>query len=177
MNAPLEANTLYDIYDIMYTPWYKQWWFVAVIMVATFLLVYFCIRLFFNKKPVQKKYDVYERALQRVAFLEKNSESDAHVFYTLVVHDIKKYLHERYDVAILSATDDEVVDCLEKSLVNKEIIEMVKKLFKGVVFIKFAHYSAEKDQKMQAIHYMRDIIAQGKLASQSADVTNTRQNV
>ncbi len=166
MKSNLETQGLYDIYDIMYTPWYKQWWFIGVVAFCVLFFAYLCVRFFLTKKSVQRQYDVYEKALQRIAVLEKNFDSDAHIFYAMAIRDIKEYLQERYDVEVVSATDDEVIDCLEKALVDQALIEMIKKLFKGVVLIKFAHQSAEKEQKLQTIRLMRDSIAHGRSAAQ-----------
>ncbi len=142
----MDSIEIYDIYDMWYTP---SWWEKkATLLVIALIFCGLCLLFlyyFLKKRNAQKKETAAQKALQRIAFLEKQKNTLSHqVLYAMLTTLIKEFLCHHYGKQFATQTDNELLTSL--SYKGEELPEGVMQdiifIFKGVEMIKFANQQA-----------------------------------
>jgi hypothetical protein len=146
---------LYDVCGMWHTPfWQTKIFFWALI---TFFLVAGCFILWymlFRKKTKMIVKTAWDQALDEVRELQKrNIASVGHgkEFYHALTALMKKYLQNRFGFKIADKTDDELVRYLLSVDFPPDLIEQLRSIFNGGVYVKFANVCAVQEQIEQAI--------------------------
>ena len=138
---------LYDIESLWHVPfWQTDQFFWIVIATSVTLTVLICAFIF--KKRFYKKRVLYpwERALVDLAQLKKNNQICAargKEFYNALTSILKEYMHNCYQINVISATDEELLALVENSSdLPPFLSEQVREVLAGMAFIKFANAQA-----------------------------------
>jgi hypothetical protein len=146
MNRDLEKE-LYDIEPLWHVPFWQTkqflWILIGIGVLLVALIVFFILKKWYSKKRVQLPW---ERALAQLAVLEKNkyvSTVHGKEFYGELTRILKEYIHDRYQIDVIHATDEELLIILEKqSELPSVLYEQARDLMDGMAFIKFANVQA-----------------------------------
>ncbi len=147
MNNSSEMIDLYDIYDIIYVPWFKNGWVLFLSGVVFLLLVFGLIKLIVKKNPQEEVVSFTEHAFRQLDYLKKQKDMPSGAFYTLLLVTMKTYLQERFGVMLLSVTDQELIQVMESANMPQAVVENMKYMIKDSVLIKFAHQETEQTQR------------------------------
>jgi hypothetical protein len=140
-------HELYDIYTLWHVPfWQTQQFFIALVSIGALILgafVAFLIRKWRARKSTQTAWD---KALHQLDEIKKNnriSVEQGKDFYHDLTRIMKEYVHERYRLDVVSATDQEFLATLEKNRVLLPImLAELQEVMSGLLFIKFANAQA-----------------------------------
>lgn len=151
---------LIDIYDISYAPWWLspavKYGFVVFIFLCGVLLGYFIYKK--TRKPVVILY--WQEALNALDLLEKKGFGNGQEFYLRLTEIMKIYLQQQYGIFCVDKTDGELLALLEVTpSVKVSVLETIKELFDGVIFIKFAHQQAAQERMEHALKKSRELIS------------------
>jgi hypothetical protein len=160
MHGNQQPQELYDIYSLIYVPfWYTRnfrIFFVAVVFALIAVALWFLWRR--RKVSVVTPWD---EALGRLSQLEPNHEN-ANLFYEELTYSIKNYLERRYHHVLSSKTDEEVslIELASSSTMQPE----VQKLFKRAVNYKFGKLKTTVEQmiedKERAVRFIQETVPQ-----------------
>ena len=156
-----EHLELRDIYDFTYNPWWLQtWFFVLVALCVVGVALFFVYRVYTKRKvPALTPQEQTLRALEKLD--TQQAMRNPQEFYTQVTGIVKQYIEQRYNFGFRSVglTDDEFLRVIEKQhTLSPELIELVKEIFNGVVFIKFAQGKAALESMQQALSNGKKIV-------------------
>lgn len=139
---------LHDIYTFIHVPFWQTWSFFWLMMALSTLiggLVAFNIyKRFFPAAPITP----WQNALNQLASIEKKgllNSKHAKYYYTSLTHVIKKYLSERYSVALMGKSDVEVMKQLYALNLSAEQTSDLESIFTNGVLIKFAPAHAAQE--------------------------------
>lgn len=117
---------IYDIYDVIYTPWWQKGWFIGILgLLCIFLcfLCFFAYRKYKRRKPIL--VDFFIAAQKELALykemLEKNPENiDTHKIYNALIV-IFKEAYLRYEhVDFFNKTGSDLQEALKSQGVHDE---------------------------------------------------------
>jgi len=136
---------LHDIYDVWHVPfWQRPWFYWSVylfLIIALIILIVIVINHYRSRKKMVA-ITAWDAALQSLDLLQQQKvttiEQGGNLYATLT-QLLKKYLHQRYGFDIESKTDDEVIVYLEKNGFDPLLLDDIREIFEGSVYIKFAH--------------------------------------
>ena len=146
---------LYDLYDIWYQPLLSQGWFVAVLSFFGCVLVGLLIWIITKKIYKQKQILPWERALSALTTLQDQkymNTQKSKEFYSQLSLILKEYLHERYTIALLDKTDQELLEFFRNDEVLKTFSAELEQVLQGATRVKFA-------QKLAALETMKQDLA------------------
>ncbi|MBT3455583.1 hypothetical protein HN446_00810 [bacterium] len=149
-----DQDTIYDIYDVWFEPFWHTWWFkvIVAVLVATILILF---AFFVWKKFLRKKTFLWDSCLEGLDKIKVNyllsdekmlSKKHNKMYYINLIDCLKLYLCKRYGFSSLGDTDLEMVGILRKMNVDKFVSNSVEKIFDGAISIKFAQQSVVKKQ-------------------------------
>src|SRR5437899_2466422 len=114
-------NELYDIYTMWHVPFWQTdqffWGVVLLAMGLSGIAVWLLVKKWRSRKIKQTPWQL---ALQQLNALKKNnriSMQQGKEFYHELTRIMKVYVHERYQVDVLSTTDQEFLVDVEKQSV------------------------------------------------------------
>ena len=153
---------IYDIYDIVYQPWWRSTWFLLVAMVVVIALAVGAWLLY--RKYWRKKALSYEHRVRlQLKALKDSAPEDAHKFYSMLTGVVKEYISQMYGVSAQGLTDDELLQMLKASAsIPKIVVDETMKILEGVLVIKFAQGAALKESMNKALESMYKILEQKK---------------
>jgi len=147
-----EKTGLYENYGLWHVPFWQTETFYFIIKITLVIAtVIVCIALYklYAAYKKRKKLPAWQCAvhdLQKLHDAQQHSFVEAKEFYASLGSIVKIYLHNRFGYDVLSKTDDEVVEYLQKRQMENELIEDVRALLQGSIFIKFANGAAAQEQ-------------------------------
>lgn len=148
----MQSIEIKDIYDVYYQPFWKETWFVVLVVIVCLSLIGVIAYLLYKKqqKKVQPQY--WQIAIDYLQQLKKQNIQDPAVVYAAITIIVKQYLQTRYAVSLVALTDDQFIGALEdNSCFDTATKQAIKELFNDVVLIKFAQQAAAQQQMNDAI--------------------------
>lgn len=146
-------NELYDIYTLWHIPfWQTQQFFIALVLIGVLIGTAIIVMLIKKWRARKSQQTAWERALGQLEDIQKKNRitvEQGKDFYHDLTRIMKKYVHERYLLDVLSATDQEFLETLEKNRVLLPLmLAELQEVMNGLLFIKFANAQAAQ-AKMQ----------------------------
>ena len=153
---------MYDIYDVVYEPWWQSRWFmIGMGLVAIVLLV--SVWFFYKNRKGKRGLSYEQRIRQQLIALKNSAPEDASRFYSVLTNLAKEYISQMYGVSVQGLTDDEVLQLLKTSAsLPKAVIDEAMKIFEGTAIVKFARGTALQDAMNKALESMYRILEQTK---------------
>ena len=161
----------YEIYDYYYQPIWQRGYFklaIAVLIIILGLLCGFLVVKYFLRKRSEKKllpWEWAQRELNKLSLEKCVGKSDYKKFYFDLTIILKEYLNRRYGWQTQDKTDEELQKYLEDKKFNTALLEGLKKLLGGAVWIKFAGESALKIEAEKDLKIAHEIIDKTKNVS------------
>lgn len=144
-------NELFDIEPLWHVPFWQTPQFFWVVVSVGICLVLIIVLVIFKKWYFKKRIQLpWERALADLAYLKENNQVSVRYgkeFYCALTRIIKVYLHDRYNLDVVSVTDEELRTMLDQysaleSDIPSLLVTRVHEVMDGMVFIKFANQNA-----------------------------------
>ena len=137
----------YDIFDYYHIPFWQTTWFkvsacVAVLLIIA-LVIYFIVT---RKKRELAPWEWAAEKIQQLPLEKCLTKNDYKKFYFDLTLILKQYLHKRYAWKTEDKTDEELIEYLHKQGFNETLLEALKKMLEGAVWIKFAGNEVIKTQ-------------------------------
>ncbi len=138
---------IYDIYDIIYTPWFKSWWFISFSILLFILISVFILYKFYNKFFINKIS--FEQSIKnRINNLKNDLLIDHKIFFFSVTDIVKDIFSHYFFVEIKSKTDDEFLQFLKQDYEN--LYKIAESIFENAQQVKFAKASLS-DEKINLL--------------------------
>ena len=149
---------IYDIYDIVYEPWWLKTWFLVSCASLVLLLIVGSVYYWYRYK--KKKILSYDQQLiLKLEALKQYDPVDVQSFYLQLTALLKDYLHKRFHIAASGLTDDELLASIHiYSQIPSFVVHASKSILQGVTIIKFAQGTAAKETMDQSVNAMLKII-------------------
>jgi hypothetical protein len=144
MAAPVFYDEIYSYYEPPF--WQTTWFYIVCAIVAVAVVIGVTLWLVLRRKKTLTPWQWALEELQLISPVHCHSKEDFKKFYFCLTDIIKTYLHKRYAWDVHDKTDNELVVFLEQQNFNHEIIEMLKKIAQGALWVKFANMDALKSQ-------------------------------
>lgn len=159
----------YEIYDYLYTPFWKTKTFIITISlllaIGFGIVAYFIIKKYKQKRAKEKTLTPWEHALQELKKLAPDSyqtKDDFKIFYFTITSIIKNYFQQRFTFDITDKTDDESILYLKKKNFDSLIIEQLETVLQGSLLIKFANAKALREQAHKDLETIISIVEKTK---------------
>lgn len=150
------ATGLYDIYGLWHVPfWHTRWFLITsgiIVFCIVAALIFFIISI---KRQKLQKIPYWQRALMRMQELLASpmaSSEQGYQVYGKLVFALKEYLAERYHFPAHAMTDDELLAFLAGIACPSEILQLLERILKGGVEIRFAGQKTYHDAVVDAIN-------------------------
>ncbi len=147
-----------DIYEYYYPPFWQSLWFKIIVAVVLISLLALGIWLYLRiKKRPLTAWEWAQLELSKLTLAHYNNKDDFKKFYFTLTAIIKTYLHKRYTWQTIDKTDVELIELLEQQRFDQDIVDMLKKISEGALWIKFANMDVLKSQAetdLKMIHSM-----------------------
>lgn len=134
-------------------------WFGLLILLTA--IVYVVVRwiklrkenLSFFGKPIVKDppHITALRSLEKIRAQKLWQNDKQKQFYTAVTDTLRQYMAERYNIAALEETSNEIFSDLKGRDISPDLMEKVKGLFETADFVKFAKHNASTQENEEAI--------------------------
>lgn len=162
-------DQLYDIYDIIYQPfWRSRWffWICVIIAVLIFLLGILLFVRWWRSRIVKRDY--WHQALYDLDRLPTlvHHHGVPEKIYTQLTEIMKVYFSSRYALTMRGCTDDELIAHLEKIL-SSEQIQVLRTVIPRAVEIKFAGQESARQIMLDDIGQVRVLIEQTRSVESS----------
>ena len=149
-----------DIYDIYYQPFWRQKWFligvIVIVGICIFVIAYW---LYKKQKQQQSILSVSQVTLGLLQQLKEQKKREPEKFYSQLTRIIKWYIHEQYQLSVMSSTDDEFLQLLHQTTqVPQETVKVIQHIFDGVTVIKFAGQDVVEQEMEKALSSMIQLI-------------------
>lgn len=169
MMQPSEDVKLFDIYTILYEPFWMQNWFLILLIAVLVWCIgagsYFLYKKYVYK-PVAVAYDVSAlKALEKLSLGSFFSSQDIKAGYFEVTMIVKNYVSARYGISLISLTDHELLKKLAH-MNNIRLYEVCKNVIEAAVFIKFAEQEAAEKTLREDIEAIKKIIIETQALDQ-----------
>ena len=161
-----DETGFYDIYDYYYTPFVQTIHFKIMILFVVLLFVGLIGFLIWRRK--KRRLTSWEWALQEIDTLSVemcSTKKDFKKLYYSLTTIIKQYLHKRYRWRTREKTDEELICYLVEQKFEESLLEDLKKMFSGAVWIKFAGEDVIKTQAKKDLEMAIRIIHKTKQES------------
>ena len=155
---------LYDIYDVWYTPWYQTSYFYGSIGIIFLGIIYLLYRWYKNRKVPAIIISPQERALRVIEQFKKGMYESHQVSYTLLIQTLKTYLESYYKIPLVGQTDSEFLTTIASHpTIPTTLIDDLKTIFDGAIFIKFAGQEVQDQQVKKALDLSEKIVKGGEI--------------
>jgi hypothetical protein len=162
----MKSNTqdFYDIFDYYSPPfWNTLWGKLTIAFIIIFLIsVFITFIILKRKKRSLTPYEWVMSELSKISFAKYKKKEEFKKFYFLLTELIKKYFHKRYLWETENKTDEEFIYYLNDIHFDPAIIESLKKICDGALWIKFANQEALKNQAEKDLFVIKEIIEKTK---------------
>jgi hypothetical protein len=146
----LTEKGLYDIYSVWHVPfWQTKAFFITIATIISMLLItiIWLIVLWYRKKRANAK-ESWQLALEQLQLLQQKmylSKEDGKQCYFAMTHIIKTYLIIRFSYPLHGKTDEEMIRYLAASTHQKALVDELKEIMEGALYIKFANEQAMQE--------------------------------
>jgi hypothetical protein len=180
MNKP-DAMTIpiYELYSIWYTPFWKEPWFIIIMLVCGGVII--CISIyglyrFIQKRRSRRVLSPFEQCVYTLQSLDPYSYSvqkKSDQFYVVLTAALKQYAQRRLHIEG-SYTDAEFIAAMATCACDADMIERLTTLFQGAQYSKFARQDAAQErmhadlQECAAIVQVLEAARRKEESSQSA---------
>lgn len=148
----MQSIEIKDIYDVYYQPFWKETWFVVLVVIVCLSLIAIVGYWLYKKQTKPIEIPCWQIAIDHLQQLKKQNIQDPAVVYAAITIIVKQYLQTRYAVPLVALTDDQFIGALEdNSCFDTATKQAIKELFNDVVLIKFAQQAAAQQQMNDAI--------------------------
>jgi len=168
----MEEQLFYDIYDFYYVPFWKQPYFIILIVCLSIflamLLSYFLFRLIRNRRNRGREllpWEWAEEELARFDVSKFSSKGEFKRFSFSLTMIMKRYLGLRYNWRLEDKTDEEIEEFLSLSNFDPLLAKEFVGLLKSSLLVKFADEAALSSQAKQDLEVARKIIKKTKIFS------------
>jgi hypothetical protein len=151
---------IYDLYDVWYTPWWCQRWFILFCIVTALIFITTIIWLLIKKyrtSVVITPWDAALRELAQINLAIYNGSIPKEV-YTRMSAVVRRYIEQRYGFVAQSSTDDEFCLLVQKLDLPQEIVAALTLLMNRSVTIKFGTASVTRTMMVHDAQSMETII-------------------
>jgi hypothetical protein len=141
------ATDFYDIFDYYHIPFWQTLWFKVSVCVTVLLLIALIVYFIVTRK--KRELEPWEWATEKIQQLSLEkclTKNDYKKFYFDLTLILKQYLHKRYAWKTVDKTDEELIEYLHKQGFDETLLEALKKMLEGAVWIKFAGNDVIKAQ-------------------------------
>lgn len=137
----------YDIFDYHLIPWWQTTWFKITALVLALallgLILYLVLR---RKKRELTSWEWAEQKIKQFSLEKYTTKDDFKKFYFDITLVLKQYLQKRYGWKTEDKTDEELVNFLDKQGFKTRLLDDLKKMLEGAVWVKFAGEDVIKTQ-------------------------------
>lgn len=146
-----------DIYDYVYTPFYKTNIFIVIssllLLALIITLAYIFIKKRHNKQNIQviTHWEWALRELKKMAPSKYETKEEFKKFYFDITELIKLYLQKRFNFNLMEKTDEELLKYLKDKSFDEENIYVIKNILDGSLLIKFANEQAIKENALKSL--------------------------
>lgn len=156
-------ESFYDIYDYCYPPWWTQTW-AQLLVSAGVLLLIVCIVFFLIKKKKRKQlpWEWAESQLKKLSLQGCKNKDEFKLFYYTLTTVLKRYFQLRFFWPTEDKTDEELICFLQGKNFDRVLLELVKNILSGALWIKFANEDAIKSQAQEDLAKATTIIEKTK---------------
>jgi len=163
-----ENIKFHDIYDFYFVPFYKQSWFIILIIMFFLGIIVACIYLFLQWRVLKREKVIEltsgEWAIQELKKLSVDlcvTKDDYKKFYFRLTEIIKEYIFKQYGWRVQDKTDEELISFLWGVQFDSELIMKLDGIFKGSLLVKFAGGDALNDAAQNALAGTFFIVGKG----------------
>lgn len=160
---------LYELYDIWYTPVWRQPWFKIGLGIVGLMVLCLVVFAWFKKKSRPKIKEPWQEALDSLYAINlKLFEEPEHhrMLYQHITAILKKYIGTRYSLDLASKTDHECLVIVAQSTFPSDLLAQLKSIMESAVTIKFAHQEAVMEHMrldlLRSMDIVRNTIPQRK---------------
>lgn len=151
-----QETGLYDIYGLWHVPFWQKKWFIVACILFLFLIMSIIAWRIIAKRRARKQYITYwDRALAQLdALLDRSIENSQECYhaYNMIVSILKEYLALRYHGSAPAMTDDELLIFLAGTSCPSESLQLLEKILKEGLEIRFAGQHTYKQIVAQAVN-------------------------
>ena len=154
-------NQLYDIYDVIYHPFWKTYWFFLISVLMGLLIVgvglYFIVRWLKHRK-LHRTY--WQQVLDDLACVRNEIEQGKvkpDQIYKQMIAILKEYCSLRYGINMRGFTDTELIIHLEQ-FVSSDQLAPLKMLTPRAIEVKFAGEKVAKKLMLEDTVHIRNFI-------------------
>lgn len=143
---------LYDIYSTWHIPfWQTTWFYITVGAVITLIVGVTAIWIFvWYRRRNHVPQTAWQIALAQLHALQKKrytSKAAGKQCYFTITSILKQYLHAQHQLQTIGKTDEELIAYLqERTLLTQPVIQSLKEICDGCLYIKFANQEAVQKQ-------------------------------
>lgn len=157
-----------DIYDIYYQPFWRESWFLVLLIVVIGSSIIGLSYWLYKKQKKEITKSASEITLELLQQLQAKNITIPEQFYSKLTRIIKWYVEQQYQLPVMSTTDDEFLNLLQKNkIVPEKVTQEIKTIFNGVVMIKFAGQDAAKKVMDTALQSMIKLVKDQSSTSSS----------
>lgn len=157
-----QVQGLYDIYDLIYTPWWQRTSFKVALALVCLSAVIILVAWYIAHKK-RRELSPWEKAIAALQALELGgAKQRGRAVYASLTGILKNYLEQRYQVSLADKTDEEMVRFLAESSLPTEIREKAQALFAQAVTRKFGTEEVGGERMVQDIQQARVVVEQTK---------------
>ncbi|GEM_PF-2240787 len=147
-------DDFYDIFGVWHEPWWQSTACKVIVLIVTISIViwltYLIFKKIFIKKKVRPCWEVALTNLENLRMPNVFSVDKAKSFYFQLTNIIKRYITERYGIAVQGSTEKEILSYLEEQInFPKDILPVARDIFCHASSIKFANEPALVEQMEQ----------------------------
>lgn len=165
----------YDIYDIVYQPFWQRPWFVIMMLLISLAAIGLFVWLW--NKQRQKNISVvpyWQRVHDDLEIIQSLCNADqASLFYIRMTVLLKQYLESRYDQSFIAKTDQELVAFVRAQNIPTYMQVLVADCIEHATYVKFANQDVVRELMQADLNACRQMIeydlAQNNRDEQVAD--------
>ena len=151
----------HEIYDYYYQPFTQTLTFKLLVGAGVLLLIALITFLIMRRR--RRESPAWQWALQvidKLNLADCKTRNDYKRFYFMLTEIIKQYLNRRYAWKTTNKTDDELIIYLKDQRFETTLLDALKKMLTGAVWIKFAGEDVIKTQAEKDFDIAKTIIQQ-----------------
>lgn len=150
---------LYDLYDVIYEPFWIQAWFVYASACIGIIIVgcvaYYIYKRWFQKKIFQTPAQRFSQILDQLVGKIVARSITQKQFYQQLTHELKYYLGKQFEIDLVDKTDYELIEALQKTSFGREHVHELKKILDNAVAVKFAQESVDHNAQLRDVDWCK----------------------
>ncbi len=159
-NTQQQPQGLYDIYDLLFTPFWRTTPFLVTVACITGLCLSYGAWRYWKKMRSRPRTPWEEAQMRLDELRAKVTTTDANILYASITDTLKKYLERRYSYQLLEKTEEEIVVFLSTSAMPDQIKNAAQEIFSRAVAYKFGNAQESVGQMVVDVQNAKRIILQ-----------------